>query len=136
MMPLFWIGLGSALGGSALYLLNLLSVQIAGALFPFATLFVNVTGSFLIGWLAGRWATAGATAPHPYQWHFWITGVCGGYTTFAAFSWQVLDMIRTGQGNEAGLYAAGSVGFGLLAVWLGLSLSVQGRGHSDSVSGE
>lgn len=127
MMQLMWIGLGSGLGGAVRYLLDLLSFQLGGDAFPFSTLVINISGSLLIGWLAGRWATGGAIAPHPYKWHFWMTGVCGGYTTYSTFSWQLLDMIQNGQGQEAGLYAAGSVGFGLMAVWLGLSMAVKGR---------
>ena len=136
MMQLLWIGLGSALGGSARYLLDLLSIQWLGETFPLSTLFINISGSLLIGWLAGRWATGGAASPHPYKWHFWMTGVCGGYTTFSTFSGQVLEMILRGHAQEAGLYAAGSVGFGLLAVWFGLSLAVRRRVAGEPASGE
>lgn len=132
MKNLPWIALGSALGGVARYSLDLAAAPLDPALAPAATFVANVTGSFLIGWLAGRWATGGAVSPHPYKWHFWMTGVCGGYTTFSTFSWQVLGWLRGGEGQVAGFYAAGSVGFGLLAVWLGLSLAVRGRAVPDS----
>lgn len=122
---LIWIGLGSACGGSARYLLDQWALHWIAVEFPVATLWINLSGSFLVGWLAGRWSSGGAVRPHPYQWHFWITGVCGGYTTFSAFSWQVLQMIRDGGGQAAGLYAAASVGCGLLAVWLGLSSALR-----------
>lgn len=127
MRQLLWIGLGSALGGALRYTLDLLAASIGfGALSP-STLVINLTGSLLIGWLAGCWATGGAIAPHPYKWHFWMTGFCGGYTTFSTFSWQVVDLVNQGQGQLAGFYAAASMGFGLVAAWLGLSLAVRSR---------
>lgn len=120
MMQLWWIGLGSGLGGVLRFALDQLALQAGGTIFPVSTFVVNLSGSFLIGYLAGRWATGGAVGPHPYKWHFWMTGVCGGYTTFSAFSWQVLSLIQSGHGQLAGLYAAASAGFGLIAVWGGL----------------
>lgn len=136
MRQLLWIGLGSALGGALRYALDLLAASIGfGALSP-STLVINLTGSLLIGWLAGCWATGGAIAPHPYKWHFWMTGFCGGYTTFSTFSWQVVDLVNQGQGQLAGFYAAASMGFGLVAAWLGLSLAVRSRAaQTDTLNG-
>jgi CrcB protein len=131
MRQLFWIGFGSALGGSLRYLLDFFASNSGLALFPVSTL-INLSGSLLIGYLAGLWATGGAATPHPYKWHFWITGFCGGYTTFSTFSWQVLHLVRAGEGTLAGAYAAGNIAFGLVAVWLGLSLAMRGRGAADS----
>jgi CrcB protein len=124
MMQLLWIGLGSALGGSLRYLLDLLALNLGVGAFPVSTLLINISGSLLIGWLAGCWATGGAATPHPYKWHFWMTGICGGYTTYSTFSWQIVELVHRGEAQLAGFYAAGSIGFGLLAVWLGLSLAV------------
>ena len=120
MKQLLWIGLGSALGGSLRYLLDLLALQIGFGRFSPSTLVINLTGS-------GRWATGGAIAPHPYRFHFWMTGVCGGYTTFSTFTWQIVDLVNKGEGQLAGFYAAASIGFGVVAVWLGLSLAMRGR---------
>jgi CrcB protein len=92
-----------------------------------STLLINLSGSLLVGYLAGLWATGGAATPHPYKWHFWVTGLCGGYTTFSAFSWQVIHLVREGEGTLAGAYAAGSIAMGIFAVWLGLSLAMRGR---------
>lgn len=127
MKSLFWIGLGSGLGGGLRYSLDWLALNAGLATFPLSTLCINLSGSLLIGYLAGRWATGGAARPHPGKWHFWITGFCGGYTTFSTFSWQVLDLVRQSEGTLAGAYAAGSIAFGVLAVWLGLSLAMRGR---------
>jgi CrcB protein len=62
---------------------------------------------------------------HPYKWHFWITGFCGGYTTFSTFSWHILALVQKGEGSLAGAYAAGSIALGLIAVWMGLSLAMR-----------
>jgi len=126
-MHLIWIALGSALGGSLRYLLDQLAMQAGAGAFPISTFAINLSGSLLIGFLAGLWASGGAVAPHPYKWHFWMTGVCGGYTTFSTFSWQVLTMIENGHAQLAGIYAASSVVFGLIAVWAGLSWATGNR---------
>ena len=125
MRRLLWLGLGSGLGGCLRYLLDLLALNVGLAAFPVSTFLINVSGSLLIGYLAGVWASGDALSPRSCRWHFWITGLCGGYTTFSTFSWQVLDLIRAGQGTLAGAYAAGSIAFGMLAVWFGLSLAMR-----------
>lgn len=128
MKVLLWIAFGSALGGMGRHWLDLLALEFAGDAFPVSTMVINITGSLLIGWLAGRWAMSGAPAPSAECWHFWMTGVCGGYTTFSTFSWQVLKMVQDGHGQAAGFYAAASIGFGLFAAWLGMSLAVAKHG--------
>ena len=128
MRQLLWLGLGSGLGGCLRYLVDLLALNVGLAAFPVSTFLINVSGSLLIGYLAGVWASGDALSPRSCRWHFWITGLCGGYTTFSTFSWQVLDLVRAGEGTIAGAYAAGSISFGMLAVWFGLSLAM--RGHN------
>jgi CrcB protein len=125
LQQLLWIGLGSGLGGALRYLLDSLVVLAGLAVMPLSTLFINLTGSFLIGYLAGLWATGGAMTAHPYKWHFWITGFCGGYTTFSTFSWHIMALVQKGEGSLAGAYAAGSIALGLIAVWMGLSLAMR-----------
>ena len=124
------VAAGSALGGSTRYSLDCLFGSGAGLAFPASTLLVNLFGSLLIGLLAGRWASADGVLGASGRWHFWITGVCGGFTTFSAFSREVLSMTLEGRGPLAGLYAATSLGLGILAVWAGLSYSLAGRASS------
>ena len=127
MRQLLWLGLGSGLGGCLRYLVDLLALNLGLTAFPVSTFLINVSGSLLIGYLAGVWVSGGALSPQSCKWQFWITGFFGGYTTFSTFSWQVLDLVRAGEGTLAGAYASGSIAFGILAVWFGLSLAMRGR---------
>ena len=127
MRQLLWLGLGSGLGGCLRYLVDLLALNLGLTAFPVSTFLINVSGSLLIGYLAGVWVSGGALSPQSCKWQFWITGFFGGYTTFSTFSWQVIDLVRAGEGTLAGAYASGSIAFGILAVWFGLSLAMRGR---------
>lgn len=115
------VGLGSGLGGGLRSLIDLLMVNLGLGALPISTFFINLTGSLLIGFLVGLWGNNSAMPAE--KWHFWVTGFCGGYTTFSAFSWQVMDLVRQGEGDLAGFYAASSIVLGLVAVWIGLSFS-------------
>jgi fluoride exporter len=113
------IALGSALGGMARHALNTLVTARMGDFFPWGTLLINVTGSFVIGLFyaatgpGGRWDVSQATRL------FFVAGICGGYTTFSAFSLQSLILARNGEWLRAGAYVVGSVVLCLVAVWLG-----------------
>ena len=113
------IALGSALGGVARHWCGLAVAERFGASFPWGTLLVNVTGSFLIGCIAAltddRQAAQGAR-------EFLMIGVLGGYTTFSAFSLQSLSLLRDGRLAAAGGYIAASLVLCLLAVGLGYLL--------------
>ena len=132
MKLLCWIALGSGLGGACRYALDEWVMLLGADAFPLSTLLINISGSLLIGVLAGRWAAGEAADSATLRWHFWITGLCGGYTTFSTLSWQLLEMMQSGHGQAAGMYAAASVGFGLIAVWLGLSLGMRRHAGAES----
>lgn len=94
MMRVFWVCLGSAVGGGARYLLSSWLTERWGSSFPYGTLAANVLGSFLIGALMYAGGEAGllsATALLALT-----TGVMGGFTTYSTFSYQTLEALRAG----------------------------------------
>ncbi|HZP59345.1 MAG TPA: fluoride efflux transporter CrcB [Opitutaceae bacterium] len=115
----FLVAFGGALGSVLRFWLNGIVSAHWGETFPWGTLLINLTGSFLIGFFGtltgpdGRWfvGSGGRT--------FFMIGICGGYTTFSSFSLQTLNLARDGEWMRAGGYIAGSVVLCLLAVWLG-----------------
>lgn len=118
-MIYLWVAVGSAIGGVGRYWLSGVIARAFGESFPWGTLLVNVSGSFLIGFIAtisdpdGRLFLSSATR------QFLMIGICGGYTTFSSFSIQTLNLVQDGQWISAGGNIAGSVVLCLLAVWLG-----------------
>jgi fluoride exporter len=114
-----WIALGSALGGVARYACSSVIAQWVGETFPWGTLLVNVSGSFIIGFFATLTGPDGRLMVAPDARLFVTVGVCGGYTTFSSFSLQTLALIREGDIPRAGFNVAASVVLCLLSVWLG-----------------
>jgi CrcB protein len=113
------IALGGALGSVMRFFLSGVVATHWGETFPWGTLAINVTGSFAIGFFStltgpdGRWfvPTEGR--------QFFMTGICGGYTTFSSFSLQTLALANDGEWLRAGGNVVGSVALCLVAVWLG-----------------
>jgi len=103
---LIQVAIGGALGASARYLTSVAAMRFLGPGFPWATLTVNVLGSFLMGALVVAMAHLGGTRLAPLL----MTGLLGGFTTFSAFSLDVLTLWERGQTVQAGLYVAASVG--------------------------
>jgi CrcB protein len=114
-----WIALGSALGGMARHASAGLVAAWFGHSFPLGTLLINVLGSFVIGFFAALTAPGGRVAASPDMRQFVMVGVCGGYTTFSAFSLQTLTLAQNGELFRAGLNVGASVVLCLAAVWLG-----------------
>ena len=121
--PYVCVAAGSVAGGVARYLVAL--ALASGAGFPWATLFVNVTGSFIIGCYATLSGSDGRMPASVQQRLFVMTGFCGGYTTFSAFSLETLMLFRAGMVRTALIYAGVSVLTWLLAVWLGHTMADQ-----------
>jgi fluoride exporter len=111
------VAAGSVLGGLARYLMSVLLPAIFE--FPLATLFVNVTGSFIIGFYSTLSGPDGRLFASTRQRQFVMTGFCGGYTTFSTFSLDTFRLLHGGLKYVALLNIAVSVAAWLVAVWLG-----------------
>lgn len=117
-----WVALGGAIGTIGRYFLSGLVARMIGETFPWGTIVINVTGSFVIGLFAtltgpdGRYFV-GSTARQ-----FVMTGICGGYTTFSSFSLQTQNLMNDGEWLYAGANVSLSVILCLIAVWAGFAL--------------
>jgi len=114
---LLQVAAGGALGASARYATNLATMRLIGPGFPWATVAVNVLGSFLMGVLVVVLAHKGGMRLAP----FLMTGVLGGFTTFSAFSLDALTLWERGQAGLAFGYVAGTVIVSLAAIVLGMN---------------
>lgn len=119
MAAYLWIALGSALGGMARYWSGGFVGARLGTDFPWGTLFINILGSFVIGFFGTLSGPDGRLLVSDNARLFVMVGLCGGYTTFSAFSLQTLDLIRTGNWVGAGGNIALSVILCLAFVALG-----------------
>ena len=119
MKTLFVIGTGSFFGGILRYLLSQFVQSKFLSAFPFGTLTVNIIGCFLIGLVFGL-TDRGTLTP---EWRLFLaTGMIGGFTTFSAFSFETVGLLRDGQLWYATAYIVGSVIIGLLATFIGISI--------------
>jgi CrcB protein len=119
MLSYAYVMLGGALGTGARFWASGVVARRLGEFFPFGTLTVNVTGSFIIGFIGTLTEPEGTFLAPPGFRQFFMIGVCGGYTTFSSFSLQTLDLAQDGDWLKAGLNAVLSLVLCLLAVWLG-----------------
>lgn len=119
-----WVALGSALGGVARHWVSAVLAARLGKGFPWHTVFVNVSGSFVIGCLAALISVEGKVAVplRPVVLQFLMVGICGGYTTFSSFSLQTLNLLQEGAWLSAAANVVASVLVCLFAVWAGFSI--------------
>jgi CrcB protein len=118
-----WVGIGGALGSVARFWLTAAMMSLTGPRFPWGTLLINVLGSFVIGVVAGLTLIPERVAWHPDVRIFLMTGVCGGFTTFSAFSLQTLELVQAGETGAAASYAGASVLLCLVFTWTGFVLA-------------
>lgn len=119
-MPLILqIALGGAIGACLRYGGARAVAWSLGGGFPWGTLAVNVTGSFLMGFAAVALALRAAPGLAPFV----MTGVLGGFTTFSAFSLETFQLLQRGQTAAAAAYVGGSVALGLAGLVAGMALA-------------
>jgi len=114
-----WIGAGGIAGTFARYALEGWVQGRVGAGFPWGTLLVNLSGSFLIGLIA-RYAT-GTASVTPEMRAGLLIGFCGAYTTFSTYSYETIQMLQSGSYARAAAYAFGSLASALLATLAGIA---------------
>jgi CrcB protein len=118
-LPWLAVAAGGALGSLARFWMTGAVTSLTGPRFPYGTLLINILGSFVIGLVAGLTLTPARMGMHPDMRIFLMVGVCGGFTTFSAFSLQTLELIQTGDTVPALLYVIASVVLCVLVVWFG-----------------
>ena len=119
------VSLGSVIGSVSRALVSLAAVAWLGEAFLLGTLTVNVLGSFIIGYYATMTGPGGRIMASTRQRQLVMTGFCGGFTTFSAFSLETLMLAQADRLPLAGLYIALSVVTWLAAAWLGQVLAMR-----------
>jgi fluoride exporter len=119
------VALGSIVGAVARFLVSVLFVSQFGNGFPWGTLFVNVTGSFAIGFYAALTGPDGRLFVSARQRLFVMVGICGGYTTFSSFSLETLRLVQSGNVQTALVYLLVSAITWIASVWIGYALAAR-----------
>jgi len=113
---------GGGLGAVARHLINLSVSRLVGSDFPWGVMLINISGSVIMGMAAGFFAfKADAAWSQPLR-LFLTTGILGGYTTFSAFSLDVVLLWERGEPLHALAYVLGSVGLSVLGLFAGLAV--------------
>jgi len=112
--------LGGGLGAALRHGVNLAVARALGTAFPYGTLLINITGSFIMGLVAAYFAFKGDATQH---WRLFLTtGILGGYTTFSAFSLDAALLYERGELGMAALYVIASVALSIVGLFAGLAL--------------
>ncbi|HEX5112003.1 MAG TPA: fluoride efflux transporter CrcB [Saprospiraceae bacterium] len=113
------IGIGSFLGGIFRFGLSQLIQGKFISTFPYGTLGVNIIGCLVIGVVIALSERTVLSA----EWRLFLaTGICGGFTTYSAFSGETFSMLRDGQFYTAAIYILSSLILGVLFTFIGYSL--------------
>jgi fluoride exporter len=112
--------IGGGLGSTLRYIVNIVSPRFLGTDFPYHTFIINITGSIVMGLVAGYLAFRGDAAQ---SWRlFLMTGILGGYATFSAYSLDAALLYERGEIGLALFYVIGSVVFSIAGLFAGLAL--------------
>ncbi|HEX4877698.1 MAG TPA: fluoride efflux transporter CrcB [Chitinophagaceae bacterium] len=115
------VGLGGGAGSILRYLCQRWFAAVYSHSFPWGTFAVNITGCFLIGII---WGITFRTFDSNEHWKlFLMTGICGGFTTFSAFTLEGIGLLRENKTGLFFLYVAGSVIAGLALTLIGMKLT-------------
>ena len=112
--------LGGGAGAALRHGMNLAAARMLGTAFPYGTLIINVTGSLIMGLIAGYFALKGDASQH---WRLFLTtGILGGYTTFSAFSLDAALLYERGEVGLSALYVVASVAVSIMGLFAGLAI--------------
>lgn len=117
---IIFIGIGGGLGSICRYLVSFVLAKWIDMAFPISTFLINIIGSLLIGLLLGIFDKSLLSDSARL---LLVTGFCGGFTTFSAFSSENLNLILSGNWLTALSYSLLSVLLGVLSVWIGMRIS-------------
>jgi CrcB protein len=120
MLNYFLVFIGGGLGSSLRHTINVVCTRCFGTAFPYHTFIINITGSAVMGLIAGYLAFKGEGS-QPWR-LFLMTGILGGYTTFSAFSLDAGLLYERGEIGLALLYVVGSVVLSIAGLFAGLAL--------------
>lgn len=115
------VGVGAFVGANVRYVIGLAWARYVASPFPGHTLFINVSGSFLLALIIGMLGERFQTA-HPFRLLLTV-GFCGGFTTFSTFAVETVGLWRMGENGQAALYIIASVGLSLAAAFGGFWLA-------------
>jgi CrcB protein len=119
-MSYLLVFVGGGLGATLRHAVNMMCARAFGTAFPYGTFLINISGSLVMGLIAGYLAFKGA-ASQPWR-LFIMTGVLGGYTTFSAFSLDSMLLYERGEIGLAAFYVIGSVVIAIAGLMAGLTL--------------
>lgn len=117
---LLYVALGGGIGAALRYVITIVAKP---QTFPYTTLAINITGSFILGIIIASGIK--------HEWLneqmklFLATGICGGFTTFSSFSGENIILMQEGKYDLAFIYILASVVAGILAAWLGFKIIQQ-----------
>jgi len=115
------VALGAILGANLRYVLSRFTAKLVGPVFPYGTLIINVTGSFLVGWFM-IWTTERVLVDP--RWRLLIViGFCGGFTTFSSYAFETMAYFEQGQWALMATNIVANNLLSLLAVVAGMALA-------------
>jgi fluoride exporter len=121
LQTILWISLGAIVGANLRYFVAQQFARLVSPEFPYATLAINITGSFVLGFFL-VWTTDRVLADP--RWRLLIAvGFCGGYTTYSSYAYETFALLEQGRWLSSILNVAGSNLLSLLAVVLGAVLA-------------